>query len=236
MSWFGAAEWWVRTIAVGALAITGLLCSRRRLAPLVVIVAALAIIAAVWQQRRLGDDADQLRELSGRLEAIGQLLPHGAEQTPNDTYNSVAAAIGSLNSRIKDLEDQIGDLQQKYRTRTIDDGTAAKLQDYLRQFGGQRIVVSCALHDVEAYNYADRIATILRAAGWDAPGPETTAIFGDAPSVAVTLYVRPGQPPDTVKILAEAFSKFNIPNKSGLFPAEGVPETAAAELFVPSKP
>jgi hypothetical protein len=236
MAWLGAAEWWVPAIAVGVLALAALLCAQRRWRLLVLVVAVLATAATVWQERRLSQDAEELRELSARLEAIGQLLPAAPGAASNDTYNSVAAAIGSLNSRIKDLESQIGELQQKYRARTIDDETAITLQDYLRRFGAQRVVVSCAPHDVEAFNYANRIATILRAAGWDAPGPEATTIFGDAPAMTVTLYVRPGQPADVAKILIDAFGKFNIPYKAGLFPTEGVPETTMVELFVPTKP
>src|SRR4029077_19746787 len=93
-----------------------------------------------------------------------------------------------LNAKIKDLESQIHALQEKSRSREIDEDAAAKMAEYLRQFGGHRVVVSCLPDDVEAYDYANQIANVLRAAGWEALGPETTTIFGEAPARGVTPF------------------------------------------------
>jgi hypothetical protein len=111
------------------------------------------------------------------------------------------------------------------------------IEEYLRPFGSHRVVVSCAPDDVEAYAYANQIAAMLRAAGWDAPGVETTTIFAMAPVMGVRLYVRSGvAPPDAAKILIDAFTRFNIPFESGVTPSETIPDPATTELFVTKKP
>ena len=84
--------------------------------------------------------------------------------------------------------------------------------------------------------YANQIANVLRSAGWDAHGPETTAIFGDAPAMGIRLYVRSGVAPDTAKILLDAFTRFDIPFKSGTTSNDMIPDNTTVELFVSHKP
>jgi hypothetical protein len=90
--------------------------------------------------------------------------------------------------------------------------------------------------DVEAFTYANQIANVLRAAGWDAHGPETTAIFGDAPAMGIRLYVRSGVAPETAKILLDAFTRFDVPFKSGTTSNDMIPDNTTVELFVSHKP
>lgn len=237
--WLSAAEWWVPTIAIAVVTLVALAATRRRWAPVVAVVGALAVIATVWQQTTSGaafrEDTERLQEMVARLDQIGRLVPGDSETTPGDTVHTVAAGIAALNGRIKDLEAQVTAVQERYHERTIDDETAAKLEDYLHGFGSRRVVISCVPDNVEAYTYANRLTTVLRAAGWDAHGPETTKIFGTAPAIPISLYVHGEPATETAKILTDAFARFNIPYKSRIFPNETIPDTATVELFVASK-
>jgi hypothetical protein len=143
--------------------------------------------------------------------------------------------MASLNARIDELQHQIEVLREKSRGRAIDSDTAAKMADYLRPLGSYRVVVSCVPDDVEAFTYANQLANVLRTAGWDALGPETTTIFGTAPAMGITLYVRAGATPDAAKLLIDAFARFNIPYKSGVSPSDAIPDPATVELFVGPK-
>jgi hypothetical protein len=241
MWWLQAAQAWLPTIAVAvmaALAFVATLAQAPRAAKVpwiatVLVCGALAVAAAAWQQSR---DLAQLRDLSSHLAALARLLPGGPPANPEETVDSLATSIYSLNARIGDLQAQIETLREKGRTRTIASDTVAKLVDYLRPFGSHRVVVSCVPNDVEAFTYANQIANVLRTAGWDAHGPETTAIFGDAPAMGIRLFVRSGVAPDTAKILLDAFSRFDIPYKSGTTSNDMIPDNTTVELFVSQKP
>ncbi len=249
MSWGEAALWWLPTAAVAATAALGFVAvaaqprrfaRKYRLAAMLV-GGALAIGASAWQQARsrvaLGDETARLTQLGKRLDEVGRLVRAGPGTTPDQTFDMVAAAIASLNARVKDLQGQIHALQVKSGTRTIDPGTAAKMAEYLRRFGSHRVVVSCLPDDVEAYGYANQIVNVLRAAGWDAPGLETTTIFGKAAAMDILVYVRAGvEPPDAAKILLDTFARFNIPFQSGITPSDAIPDPATVELFVGHKP
>src|SRR5215510_14275933 len=78
--------------------------------------------------------------------------------------------VSALKKQIRVLEDQIKELQVIRQTRTITSDTADKLTEYLRQFGGRRVVVSCIPDDIEAYQYANQHANVLKAANWNAQG------------------------------------------------------------------
>lgn len=248
MIW-GEALWWLPTAAAGAVGVLGLVAvtaqpphpAKKYWLAAILVGAALALGASVWQQARngvvLGAETARLQQLGRRLDALGRLLPAGPGATPEQTFDSAAAAIASLNARIKDLEGQIRTLAEKSRARTIDPDTAAKIADFLRPFGSRRVVVSSLPGDVEAFGYANQIANLLRAAGWDALGPETTSIFGEAPVMGVKLYVPSGvAPPDAAQILIDAFTRFNIPFESGITPSDAIPDPATTELFVSKKP
>jgi hypothetical protein len=253
MSWGEAALWWLPTVAVAAMAVLGLVAvavqpprpSRKYWIAALLLGGALAAGASAALQATgraaLGDETARLQQLGKRLDEVGRLLPAGPGTTPDQTFDTVAAAIASLNARIKDLETQIHALKEKSRARTIDRDTAAKMAEYLRQsgspLGNRRVVVSCLPDDVEAYGYANQIANVLRAAGWEAPGVETTTIFGQAAAMDILVYVRAGaQPPEAARILVDAFARFNIPFQSGITPSEAIPDPATVELFVGHKP
>jgi hypothetical protein len=249
MDWVEAARWWLPTIMVAVVAATAFAAAlgqtarpaRKYWMAGVLAVAAVALAASAWQQSgsrlALTTETARLRALAGRLDELGHMLPAGPGKTPGETFDTVAAAIRSLNAKIADLEKQIAALQQQTRHRTIDLSTALKMADYLRQFGSRRVVVSCLPDDIEAYDYANRIATVLRAAGWEAQGPEKTTIFGTAPAMGVRLFVHSGtEPPDTANLLAGAFGRFNIPFTSGVTPSEAIPDPGTVEVFVSKKP
>jgi hypothetical protein len=248
MIW-GEALWWLPTVAVAAIAVFGFVAvvvqpsrpAKKYWLAAMLVGAVLAIGASAWQQAKsrvaLGDEMVRLQKLGKRLDELGRLLPMGPGTTPDQTFDTVAATITSLNARIKDLEGQIHALAEKSRARTIDPDTAREMAEYLRPFGSHRVVVSCVPDDVEAYGYANQLANLLRAAGWDALGPETTKIFGEAPAMKILVYVRPGvQPPEAVKLLLDAFARFNIPFQSGITPEAAIPDPATVELFVGHKP
>ena len=241
--------WWLPTAAVilmtalGVVAIAAQPAGRRRQSWLAVLVfaGALTIGASVWQQRAmhaaLGGTAERLGAMRQRLDEIGGLLPGGPRDTAGETFDSVAAAFRSLNARIEELEDQIRTLREKTRSRGIEKETAARLVAYLRQTGSHRVVVSCAPDDMEAFNYANQIANLLRAAGWDALGPEKTTIFGEAPAIGLRLFVRGSAvTPEAARILIDAFTRFNIPYQSGIAPSDAIPDPWTTEIFVSHKP
>jgi outer membrane murein-binding lipoprotein Lpp len=240
MWWVQAAQSWLPTIAVAVMTVLALLAAlaqapraaKPRWIAAVVLCGAAAIAAAAWQQRQ---ELAQLRDLYSHLGALARLLPGGAPASPEQTVDSLATALASLNARIDELQHQIEALREKSRGRAVDSETAAKMADYLRPLGNHRVVVSCVPDDVEAFTYGNQLANVLRAAGWDALGPETTTIFGTAPAMGITLYVRSGAAPEAAKILIDAFARFNIPYRSGITPADAIPDPATVELFVGPK-
>lgn len=249
MSWGETALWWLPTAAVTATAALGLVAlavqpwrpARKYWIAALLFGGLLAIGASAWQQATsrvaLGEEAARLRELVVRLDELAALLPAGPGTTPDETFDTVAAAVVALNGKIQALETQALALREKSRTRAIDPDTAAKMGDYLRQFGGHRVVVSCVPDDVEAYSYANQIANVLRTAGWEALGPETTTIFGEAPAMGVTLFVRGGAvPPEAATLVLDTLARFNIPYQSGITPSDAIPDPATVELFVGRKP
>jgi outer membrane murein-binding lipoprotein Lpp len=241
MWWLQAAQAWLPTIAVAvmaALAFVATLAQAPRAAKLpwiatVLVCGVLAVAAAAWQQSR---ELAHLRELSSHLGALARLLPGAPPANPEETVDSLTTSIYTLNSRISDLQNQIDVLREKAKTRSIDSDIAAKLADYLRPFGSHRVVVSCIPGDPEAFTYANQITNILRTAGWDAHGPEVTSIFGDAPAMGIRLFARSGVAPDAAKILLDAFSRFDIPYKSGTTSNDMIPDNTTVELFVSHKP
>ena len=67
-------------------------------------------------------------------------------------------------------------------------------------------------------------STLLREAGWDAHGPETTTIFGTQSYSGVTLFAPGGGGAQSLNALIGAFTRFNVPYRSGIPPREGVPD------------
>ncbi len=176
----------------------------------VALLGALAVAATAWQAH---DAADRIARLV-RDNRSGQL----------------AAA------QVQTLENQMANLKESVRGRTLSAGIAAKLADYLRQFGAREVVVSCAPDDIEAYHYATQIADVLKAANWDARGPETTTIFGAVRAMAINVYDNGKSGADTAKILLDGFAKFGVPYQSQVPPSEALPENETVELFVATKP
>src|SRR6267154_902199 len=187
MWWVWAAQSWLPTIAVAVmtvLAFFAALAQAPRMAKLYWLIAllvcgALAIAVAAWQQ---GRELAQLRELSSHLGALARLLPGGPPATPEQTVDSLATSMYSLNSRISELQAQIETLREKTKTRAIDSDTVTKLADYLRPFGSHRGGVSFVPVDVEA------------------------------------------------------FTRFDIPFKSGTTSNDMIPDNTTVELFVSHKP
>jgi cell division protein FtsB len=249
MIWGEAARWWLPTAAVAGLAALALFAMARQAwrptkkywIAVLLVAGVIALGASAWRQKiggaALNQETARLRDVAARLDELARLLGIAPGTAPDQAFTTVAAAIAALNAKVKDLEGQVNALQEKTRTRTIDADTAGQIADYLRPLGYHRVVVSCLPDDVEAYGYANQIANMLRAAGWEALGPETTTIFGEAPAMGVTLYVRNGvTPPDAARLLLEAFTRFNIPYQSGVASNNAIPDPETVELFIGRKP
>ena len=125
MWWVQAAQSWLPTIAVAVMTVLALfaaLAQAPRAAKLgwitaVVLCGAVAIAAAAWQQSQ---ELAQLRDLSSHLGALARLLPGGTPASPEETVDSLATSLASLNARIDELQHQIEALREKSRGRAID--------------------------------------------------------------------------------------------------------------------
>jgi hypothetical protein len=196
-----------------------------------------------WEQRAATiAEADQaaveiaaLRGLWDQWDGLSRSLPAAQDEAPAASFDSIDDALASLSAKRAAIEAQIEALKLGKRDRSIDAETAVKLAEYLRQFGVYRAVVSCAAGDREAYTYANQLANILRAAGWDANGPEATVSEGGS-AMAVALFMRNPSAPEAAKILIDAFSRFNIPIQSAIGASDAIPDAATVELFVAKKP
>jgi hypothetical protein len=196
-----------------------------------------------WQQQvtiaaradQLAAETAALRGLWSQWDALSQSLPPPSGHVPAAKFDNVDDALASLSVKVASVGDQIALLKAGAKGRSVNAETAAKLADYLRQYGGYRAVVSCAPSDLEAYTYANQLANILRAAGWDANGPEATTME-EGPAMGVSLYVRNPAGQDAAKVLVDAFSRFNIPYQSAIAGSDAIPDQATVELYVAKKP
>jgi hypothetical protein len=130
------------------------------------------------------------------------------------------------------LEDRVKELEAGRHARSISQKSADDLASYLKQFGSRRVIVSCIPDDIEAYQYANQVVNILRAANWQVQGPQVTKIFGEVRAPGINLYVNGDNSSDTVKILLDGFAKFNIPYQSRVTPSGAIPDSETVELFI----
>jgi hypothetical protein len=245
------ALWWVPVAAVLAMTVLALLVARgrppgspRRAWVLGIVILGIAAIAVTaWQESAsraaLGREAARLAEVGNRLDQLGKSLPQtpggNTDGNPTVTFDTVSDAIRSLNARIEDLQEQIRAARESYRSRRIEPETASQLAAYLRGLGPARVVVSTVPGDAEAFAYANQLVNTLREAGWDALGPETTTIFGTPSYPGVTLFPPSGGGAKAVTALVDAFTRFNIPYRSGIPPREAIPDPGTVSLFVSGK-
>lgn len=180
----------------------------------------LALVGSVWQGMNGADATARLTGTAASAENLG------------DTKTSRAG----LAEKVETLEKRIKELEAGGAGRSVGADTAVTFADYLRGFGSHRVVVSCVPNDLEAYDYANQLVNIFKAASWDAEGPEVTEIFGDVRAIGVSLYVNGDNHADAVKILLDAFAKFNIPFQSRVTPSQAIPDTETVELFVAAMP
>lgn len=178
----------------------------------------LAITATVWLGRR---EIEETSALAGTSAA--PRIPPAVLTGPS---------IPELTRRIKTLEDHVKEFEAGRRARSIPQTAADDLGSYLKQFGSRRVIVSCVPDDVEAYQYANQLVNILRAADWEVQGPQVTKIFGDIRSPGINFFVNGDSHSDTAKILLDGFAKFNIPYQSRVTPNGAIPDTDTVELFI----
>jgi hypothetical protein len=187
----------------------------------ILVFGVLAIAATVWLGRREGEEALALAGTSA--------APQGSPAAPT------GPSLAGLTFRIRVLEDRVKELEAGRHARSIPQKSADDLASYLKQFGSRRVIVSCIPDDIEAYQYANQLVNILRAANWEVQGPQVTKIFGDVRAPGVNLYVNGDNSSDTVKILLDGFAKFNIPYQSRVTPTGTIPDTETVELFIGSR-
>jgi hypothetical protein len=183
-----------------------------------IVVGCLAVAGTVWQAREIGV-AQEARV------AMRNAVSSQAVQRP----------IPNLQEKIKLLEGQVNKLEHLATMRSIAPNIAKNLADFLKQFGGHRIVVSCTPNDVEAYSYATDLINVLKSANWDARGPEVTTIFGNVQAMGINVYDNAAPGDDTSKILLAGFAKFSIPFQARVAPSQ-TPVDAPVELFVGAQP
>ena len=184
----------------------------------ILVFGCLAITATVWLGRWRAEETTALAGTSA------------VPLVPRAVLNGPSAS--DLTRRIKALEDHVKELEAGRRARSITQTAADDFASYLRQFGNRRVIVSCIPDDIEAYQYANRLVNILRAANWEVQGPQVTKIFGDVRSPGINLYVNGDNSSDTAKILLDGFAKFNIPYQSRVTPSGAIPDTETVELFI----
>jgi hypothetical protein len=184
----------------------------------ILVFGCLAITATVWLERWRAEEASALAGTS----AVPQVPPAGLN----------GPSTADLTRRIKALEDHVKELETGRGTRSIPQTAADDLASYLKQFGSRRVIVSCIPDDMEAYQYANQLVNILRAANWEVQGPQVTKIFGEVRAPGINLYVNGDNSSDTVKILLDGFAKFNIPYQSRVTPSGAIPDTDTVELFI----
>lgn len=181
----------------------------------------LAIAATVWLGRR-------------QKEEIPAVAGTSAPPQPPAAWSSGPSAA-DLNFRIKVLEEHVKELEAGRQARAIPQNSADALASYLKQSGSRPVIVSCIPDDIEAYQYANQMVNILKAAGWEVRGPQLTKIFGDVRAPGINVYVNGENNSDTVKILMDGFAKFNIPYQSRVTPSGAIPDTETVELFIGTK-
>jgi hypothetical protein len=209
----GVLSAWLPAFMVVVLTVLALLATTapwgERTRGLIATVGALTLAAAVWQASAAGRKIARLIARDRSAELVAQ---------------------------VKSLQDEVAKLRQSTSIRSLGGDTAARLADYLRPFGRHRVIVSCVPNDIEAYHYATQIADALKAANWDARGPEATTIFGDVKAMGINVYDDANHPSETVKILVDALAKFGIPYQTRVPPGETIAPNDAVELYVGAKP
>lgn len=247
-SLMGEAVLWRPLVPIAALALIQALALPMRLWAkalwtLTVLAAVTATGALLQQQTQRGEavageaTANEVAALQGlwsQWDAISQKLPPAGDP-PAASFETVNDALASLSAKVANFDTQIAALKEKVKGRSVSADTAGKLVDYLHQFSGYRVVVSCVPDDIEAYTYANQLVTILRMAGWDARGPEMTAA-GEVAAMGISLFARDPRSADAAKVLVDAFTRFNVPYQTGLAASDAIPDTATVELFVAKKP
>ena len=140
----------------------------------------LAVGATVWQSWR---NEDSSAIMAGTASSAASLLSQERSEP----------ATADLRGQINALEERVRELEAGKQVRTVAPGTREELATFLRGSGTQRVIVSCIPGDLEAYQYANQLVSILKAAGWEAQGPEVTKIFGDvrSPSINFPDYALP---------------------------------------------
>jgi hypothetical protein len=185
---------------------------------------------------RLTSETVALHGLWAQWDDLSKTLPPPANGSPPGSFSDVDDALASLSAKLASVKDQVAALKAGQTARSVDPTTVGKLADYLRQYGSYRVVVSCAPGDVEAYNYANQFVDILKAAGWDANGPEQSANVVEGPAMGIAVLDRDPSAPGAAKILLDAFTQFDIPHATGITAEYAIPDSATVELFVAKKP
>jgi len=182
----------------------------------------LALVASVAEEKRTADVIAEAERATG-IPAL-----------PGTDHDEAREPV--LARQVRIIKDRVRELELNANVRQISPETAVKFSEYLRQFPAHQVIVSCIPDDVEAYNYANQIVNILKAANWDARGPEMTKIFGDIQAMGINVYGGGANHSETINILLDGFAKFNIAYHIRVAPSGSVPDSETVELFIGAKP
>ena len=189
--------------------------------------------------RALGGETRRLRELVARLDEVGRLLPAGAGRRARQALRHASPpAIAALNARIKELEDQVRDLQEKARGR--DDRPPTPRRKWPSTCARPALIGwwcrACRTMSRRSTTPISSPTCCARPAGRRS-GRRRRRSSARLPAMGIKLYVRSGvTPPDAARLLIDAFTRFNIPYQSGVTPSDAIPDPATVELFVGPKP
>jgi ABC-type transport system involved in cytochrome bd biosynthesis fused ATPase/permease subunit len=103
-------------LALAACAAPATPAARRTRLSMIAIVGSLTVAAMVWQASAASDQ-------------IARLIKDDQSK--------------QLMAQVKSLQEQVARLQESTRARSLSSETAAGLSDYLRPFGGHKVIVSC---------------------------------------------------------------------------------------------
>jgi hypothetical protein len=202
---------WASSPPVGAI-------GRRAWMAGLLVAGSVAIAVTVWQTRTLVDEAGAVA---------------GTSTSPQPSHREAnEREVSELTKEVKALKDRVRVLEQHKQVRAIAPDAAENLAMYLKQFGSHRVVVSCIPGSIEAYQYANQLVNALKAANWDAHGPEVTKMFGNVRAPGINVYVNPDDHSDTAKVLLDGFAKFNIPYQARVTPTQAIPDSETVELFI----
>ena len=246
------ALWWVPVVAVLAMTALGLLAARGTAA---------RCGAPGWvllsDRRRRRDRVDRVagdRRAAPRSAAKPRGSPKSARastssgnccrkpqaaklaETAAATFDTVSDAIRSLNARIEDLQEQIRAARETYRSRRIEPRNRVRSSRRICA-GSAPIASSCRAFRAMPRRSPTPISwsTSCARPGGTRSARRRRRFSARLPIPGSRCSRRAAARRKAVNALIEAFTRFNIPYRSGIPPREAIPDPGTVSLFVSGK-